>query len=1271
MNQRIISIVVFINLLFILFLSGCGLYNMDIPEYIDIYTNNAAGGRHEFASAVVQGRSADINENYWIIPPGEETKINIFLRNPKNYTLLPIIERYTGTWEASGFVYNASYNVSITSINGNSITIRAEQDPNRKDLVTIFIGEGIQPAAGDEFRLRIRLQDLGSGRDPFEEYYELPLLRCSEYPATPKNASVSRIEKETGEEYGYGLKLSWTQTEQNHAGGPDIMVISADMGLGSETFTRTLDPPDTSTVPYTWTWSEWKKIDDNSITITSGTGYTYHAFQSQKLWPSQTYNVKLAFTNQDGLPSGNSIDYDGTSDWFYVNNDGTPGDPNAGNSPGNPTTLDAAVTKINDSGTIQKVTIVVIGSISNMEPLIIKENKNITLVADDAIDYTVSLKAGSQGSLFTLRENSKLIIGPINNGKSLNLNNNSNPGNNAAFIAVDTGAELALLNGVTVSGNNNTNGSGGGVYINGGTVTMESGSRIYSNSAANGGGVYVNSGGLKMEGGNIHGNTASADLGGGGVIIVDGNLTMNGGSIFSNTVTPSGGKGHGVSVTGGTFTIDKGARVSTDNDVYLASGKRITLGSGITGSDTLAKLSSAVYTGTPLVLTGSSVYTRYVRFELEQPASSTKYSITDTGHIAVSRLEVDISGNKKYYYYLADAFNAVEDNKTAVITMLGNTIATPPCAIEGINKTITLQSGNQNGSITLSSAGNMITVGSGAKLILKTSGSYTLGLTGRTNNTAALIKVTNGGTLEMNSRVSLTGNSNKTAGGYGGGVYVGPGSKLIMESGSAIASNSASNGGGVYVSGTGILIMNGGTIGGEGNANTASLGGGVYLNGGNLDVTGGIISYNSATAGGGIYISNSGAKAKLRNGTIIGSNTSSSDGGGIYISSGGELIMENDSTIASNSAHMGLGRGGGIYVGASGSFVMNGGIIGGSLQENGNTAYSGGGIYLAYVDASRQSSIEIKSGTIRYNLALSMGGGLYMEKPSTGIIQNCDFLNNYAINGGYGGQGGGIYMTGCNGVTIQRCTISENQTGDNGYGAGMVINASSGLSLKDCTFSKNVARGMGGGICISSGGTIIENCTFSENSADSGGGITLFDSPSIITNCTFWKNKATLIPGGGGMYITNGNVPVIQFCTFTANVSLNSPAGGIYNDSNTTKVYGNIIIGNYFGPGTARSEFYSVNNGIFTASANYNLCDSTTSLGLVFKNLSGDGTAQLEISSGTTPTVMIKASGFAHNKIPGTVTWGVPSSDQRGVPRPQDTGTTPYDIGAVERSPGD
>ena len=123
-----------------------------------------------------------------------------------------------------------------------------------------------------------------------------------------------------------------------------------------------------------------------------------------------------------------------------------------------------------------------------------------------------------------------------------------------------------------------TGGKYGGVDVFGGCALDMFGGTITGNEF-NGGVDVGQFGTFNLYGGKITGNSA----GFGGGVYTYGKFTMSGGSITNNTATEKGG---GVLVGGGTFTVSGNVNITNNtvnnerNNVYLSSGKTITIGEG-------------------------------------------------------------------------------------------------------------------------------------------------------------------------------------------------------------------------------------------------------------------------------------------------------------------------------------------------------------------------------------------------------------------------------------------------------------------------------------------------------------------------------------------------------------------------------------------------------------------------------------------------------------------------------------------------------------------
>ena len=156
-----------------------------------------------------------------------------------------------------------------------------------------------------------------------------------------------------------------------------------------------------------------------------------------------------------------------------------------------------------------------------------------------------------------------------------------------AGINISTGS-LTMDSGTLITGNTSTRsdyGAGMAIRITGGTVTMRDGA-VISNNNANGyayysAGVCVSSGTFNMEGGIIKDNNCAGKNGGAVYVDASGTFTMSGGAYI-----PYGG-------------------ASGKNDVFLGSGKTVTVKSTLTGRRPAASITCASYSAGKVVVTAS------------------------------------------------------------------------------------------------------------------------------------------------------------------------------------------------------------------------------------------------------------------------------------------------------------------------------------------------------------------------------------------------------------------------------------------------------------------------------------------------------------------------------------------------------------------------------------------------------------------------------------------------------------------------------------------
>jgi fibronectin type 3 domain-containing protein len=180
-----------------------------------------------------------------------------------------------------------------------------------------------------------------------------------------------------------------------------------------------------------------------------------------------------------------------------------------------------------------------------------------TIVATQGRNVVVNLHSADAGDIKTIQIMSTGTLLTVNNNITLKLQDitlKGRPGNNAVLIKVALGGTMIMNQNAKISDNRNTTSGGGGLYIDGGAVTMNdgeiNGNIAGADSAGYGGGVYVKNGGaMVINGGKITGN-AVAEKGfsssysfGGGIYIDDSKskVTMHGGEISNNSASNRGG----------------------------------------------------------------------------------------------------------------------------------------------------------------------------------------------------------------------------------------------------------------------------------------------------------------------------------------------------------------------------------------------------------------------------------------------------------------------------------------------------------------------------------------------------------------------------------------------------------------------------------------------------------------------------------------------------------------------------------------------------------
>jgi hypothetical protein len=427
-------------------------------------------------------------------------------------------------------------------------------------------------------------------------------------------------------------------------------------------------------------------------------------------------------------------------------------------------------------------------------------------------------------------------------------------------------ADVTLGPGLTLKGGRVTGAMsayGGGVYVNGGTFTMNGGTISY-NEATNplssyGGGVYVSTtGSFTMNNGTISHNTASAKSSmtlpatacGGGVYFAGSaaNFSINGGIISYNTVSATTTGNGTLTADGGGVYFDSTSRNFTMNNGTITENGAAKGGGVYVSAGSFTMSGSALISENQLTINnsfGGGVYFKGTTFDMHGGTiSDNKASGTfrcEGGGVYISDGSFNIGGtaliadNKAYS---GGGVFAYEGGSATDVTMSGGTIY-----------------GNSASSTSTNYGGGGMFIDTGVDISIV--GGTIGGDTADEGNTARFgggLYVKESASFNIGGNAKISGNLGGTDSTYGGGVYfAGNATDPFVLQGSAIISNnvltgtSASLGGGVFIH-KGKFEMSGSAIISGNKATTAAAsGGGVYVNTGTFIKTGGTIYGNSET----------------------------------------------------------------------------------------------------------------------------------------------------------------------------------------------------------------------------------------------------------------------------------------------------------------------------------------------------------------------------------------------------------------------------------------
>jgi hypothetical protein len=391
-------------------------------------------------------------------------------------------------------------------------------------------------------------------------------------------------------------------------------------------------------------------------------------------------------------------------------------------------------------------------------------------------------------------------------------------------------------------------------------------------------------------------------------------------------------------------------------------------------------------------------------------------------------------------------------------------------------------------------------------------------------------------------------------------------------------------------------------------------------------------------------------------------NSGAALGGAIY-SDAGECEIR-DTTFVNNQA-----RGGEAQVATDGTVSSSGDAFGGAI------AVWSGSLQLSNSILTNNLAFASATPTNGAGSGGGFGGAVYVRSNAQAVVERTVLSGNAARTGGAvdaqsgGAWGGAVYSVGQ--IRLIESTLAENTArGGSGYVAadayGGALASSGSLTVIASTFNDNAARGGDGDGGATNGAA---------GGDGAGGAIHSFGGSISMTNSTLALNEAD---GGSGasLGVTNagprgdargGALSLVSNATLLAHVTLayNRASLAASGDTNSGATLG----GGIFNLGGA----FSLRASIVATNSPVNFSGDVVDLGY---NLSSDNSVAFTLSTsstnteprigplstngGPTRTIALGRNSPALDRVPQGV---LPSSDQRGVTRPQ---RTIGDIGAFE-----
>lgn len=825
----------------------------------------------------------------------------------------------------------------------------------------------------------------------------------------------------------------------------------------------------------------------------------------------------------------------------------------------------------------------------------------------------LTISGGSATQIFYVGSGSSLMV----DGVTLSGGNNSTDNSGGA---IENYGSLAIVNTIFSGNGGSSTEYGGAVYDEGASPTSVSLSTFTNNTATYEGGAYYEDSGASFSRVIFNGNSAfdGEDYGAGGAIYAEWNLTV-GNSTFTANVAGSTSVAN-VEGDGGAIFID-GNGVSPTITASTFGGSSSSAGNFAGGPGASARgEGGAIYNdgGNPLISSGNTFgYNTTKGGESAYGGAISDYDgVTSTGDTFTNNTSdatAAMSGCSMYAYGGA----VYTENDDGSDSYSGSTWS---------NDTFT---GNQ----ALGTVNGTPYVYGGAIFDYYGGGITVTGSTFKNNTTNGGVGYADGGGLAVEDGYGSTTLTNDT-----------------FTSNTATTQSGSASGGGLevdyaFITVSGLTVSNNSaTITGTSTDNSAYGGGFEFYEGDEEDESvarkpsplaakrrtvaaklaehaARIFTYKQTkfTA----YVSKKSKHAMARLSKRAAPNTSRQvQGEGDSPSSTIANTSFTNNTV--NGGASGYAYGGGADL--SGAPTITGTTFSGNTATaSGTGGYAAGGGFSNGSDECGEEPGISFTGTISGNSAVNAGGGIWNDCSEFTVLQatisgNQVTATQYGSSGYYDGDGGGGIWSDCGSVAITQSTISGNSV------AGSVADTG------------------GGGVMNNDGSLTITNSTIASNTSaiDGGGAENTNYASTTFTNVTVYQNKAT----GKGGSIENGPCDGCDYVSIENTILAGGSAGTGNEVDNEDTFYsygGNLIQGAVSGDSIpAASEGIADLTGVSPA------------LGTLGSN------------GGPTQTIPDTSSSPGKGHIPFSGTYcgyNGPSVDQRNYTR--GTGSV-CDIGAYE-----